>query len=111
VLGWTLAGLAAALVAGAGAWTAVLLRSRRPQLHVVEPDELTPFQRALEQLERSLGESVARRRVALDALARQLSAADAGALAQRARRLGWSPARPDQAEIRRLLDDCRKVAA
>jgi hypothetical protein len=111
VLGWTLAGLAAALVVASGAWTALLLRRRRPLLELVEPDHLTPLERALEQLERALGESVPRRRIALDALARELSLLDAGPLAQRARRLGWSPAHPDQDEIRRLLDDCRQVAA
>jgi hypothetical protein len=111
VLGWTLAGLAAALVAASGAWTALLLGRRRPRLQVVEADGLPPFERALEQLERALAGSVARRRIALDAVARQLSLLEAEPLAQRARRLGWSPARPDQGEIKRLIDDCRRMAA
>jgi hypothetical protein len=111
VLGWTLAGLAAALVAGAGAWIALLLRRRRPVLQVVEPDASTPLERALARLEQALGQPVARRRIALDELALELSLLGADPLAQRARRLGWSPASPKRHEIERLLDDCRQVAA
>ena len=112
VLGWTLAGLAAALVLAVGAWGALRLRVLRPPLHLVADErELSPLERALEAVEQALGESVERRRVALDRLALELTALDAAPLALRARRLGWSPVRPDQAEIRGLLDDCRQVQA
>ena len=112
VLGWTLAGLAAALVLAGGAAGAVLLRRRAPLLHLVpQGRELTPLEQALAALERSLGEPVERRRVALDGLALQLQLLDAGPLALRVRGLGWSPRRPEQAEIRKLLDACRGVQA
>jgi hypothetical protein len=109
VAGWALAGLAAALVLGGGIRAATLLRRRRPQLELVEDDRfLTPLERALAALERSLSESVARRRIALDAVALLL---DEPELAQRARRLGWSPSRPGRAEIAQLLADCRQEEA
>jgi hypothetical protein len=112
VLGWTLAALAAALVLAVGAWGAWRLRARRPQLHLIADErELSPLERALEAVEQALGGSVERRRVALDRLALELTALDATPLALRARRLGWSPVRPEQAEIRGLLDDCRQVQA
>jgi hypothetical protein len=113
VLGWTLAGIAAALVLAVGGWAASVLRRRRSNLQLVADDrDLSPLERAFEELERALGESVGRRRIALDRLARELELLDDVApLALRARRLGWSLARPDQAEIRRLLDDCRQVRA
>lgn len=109
VAGWALAGLAAALVLGVGAWGAVVLRRRPPVLQLLPDDrELTPLERALEALERSVRESVERRRVALDEVAGLL---DDPGLAQRARRLGWSHARPGRDAILELLADCRREEA
>jgi hypothetical protein len=108
-VGWTLAGLAAALVVGVGVWAARLLQRRRPRLELVDDARLlTPLERALDTLERSLSESVTHRRVALDVVAGLLGDAE---LAQRARRLGWSAASPSRREITRLLDACRQEVA
>jgi hypothetical protein len=107
--GWALAGLAAALVLAAGAYAARLLRRRRPALVLAEDDAfLTPLERALAALERSLTASVARRRIALDSVARLL---DDPELAKRARRLGWSLSHPRRTEIARLLEACRQERA
>jgi hypothetical protein len=86
VLGWLLAGAAAALVLAVASAAFVLLRRGAPEPVSIEPqrEELPPLESALETLDRVRDGNEAERRVALDELARALEQDGNPALAPRA---------------------------
>jgi hypothetical protein len=109
---WFAAGLAGSsllLLFGAGALAAWLL-ARRPAEAVAGPpvETASPLERALERVVRvSANGAAPERRRALEGLARELDRVERPELAARARRLGWSPAEPNRAEVEDLAADVR----
>lgn len=109
VLGWLLAGAAAALVLAAGIIVWRLLR--RQPAPVAEPvvsagDETVAA--ALAEVARTRGGDEDERRVALDTLARRLDGDGREELARDARRLAWSRATPEGKPLDEL---CEAVGA
>ncbi len=110
VLGWPLAGLAAALamaglVALAGRPDG--LGAREPASEAGVPPSALAL--ALREAEQSLTADVGERRRALERLAARLEAEGRAELAREARRLAWSEQPPAVEDMRRLLATAREV--
>ena len=102
-IGWTLLGVAAAILLAVAVLIALSLRSLRARVRV-EPEEPrgSSLASALAALE-DAGDDEGRR-IALDALALRLGEAGEDRLARDARRLAWSRGGPDAAEVATLRD-------
>jgi hypothetical protein len=110
-LPWLFAGTSAAIVLALGLALGWKLRRRTAAVAVDAGAAMPPFEAAIQALGEALsGGSEEDRRVALDALAREL---DAGApdLARDARRLAWSRSGPDEARAQGLLAAARAADA
>lgn len=101
---------AAALLAFPGVRAVRWYRARRPEAEPSSPQ--SALERALLQVERArdAGDDEARRD-ALEALALELDANGGDPHARDARRLAWSPERPERAETTRLVAAVRKAHA
>jgi hypothetical protein len=106
-----LGGSSLVLVLGAGLLAARLLRRRPEEAAATAPAEAAhPLTRALESvLLVSSNASPPKRRQALERLARQLDLEGEPGLAERARRIAWSPAEPARGEIEELAGDVREA--
>jgi hypothetical protein len=108
---WLLAAALLAAAAAALSLPAVRVarwhRARRPQQEPVSP--LSALERALLQVERARDDEA--RRDALEALALELDGDGGAPHARDARRLAWSPERPEPDEAARLLAAVREAHA
>jgi hypothetical protein len=104
---------AAALVAAAIALVALVRpRPTAEEEEAVAAERRSPLERALELAElHSQDGSTPEQRKALERLARELGHVGHGELAGRARRLAWSPAAPDRADVHALASDVREATA
>jgi len=97
-VGWTLIGIASALLLAAAALVALTLRRHRAAEEVAPEREAgDPLSAAIVALDQASGREA--RRVALDSLALRLDGLSDPALAREARRLAWSAAGPDEREV------------
>jgi hypothetical protein len=113
LLGWLLAGAAAALVLAVAVTAFVLLRRAAPTPVLAEAsrDELPPLERALAALERVRNREESERRVALEELARVLEQNGNPDVVDRVRRLAWSRRGPSADEIDAISADVRPTEA
>jgi hypothetical protein len=108
LLGWAAAGLAVLLLAAAGFAARRLARPSPPAELPVAEDALAS---AILLATAALGHDEEGRRVALDHLARELDRRGRVALAEEARRLAWSTAAPERAELEQLVVAARDRGA
>jgi hypothetical protein len=111
LLGLLLAGAGAfALAGGVLAYAALPTRRRPPPEPILPPEpDLTPLERALALLENGLpSDRAGERRQALERLARELAAHDAG-LAQEASTLAWAAATPPAEKARKVATRVRSL--
>jgi hypothetical protein len=104
LLGWLLAGAAAAVVlALAGAAFALARRTAPPQAAApAASGTLPPLARALARLDAAAAAGEPERRAALDELARALEPDGRTELVAEIRRRAWSRTAPEEADVRRL---------